>query len=228
MIVRFVAIICLGIAAFSSFGQEPGDDTFDIDIPEGNAALVTIRCAKVQSKTASEATAYFSFAKLVPNYFWEADTAKKRITLTFVNTQLGGFTENEMTDTFNIGPIKTIHLVHERRDRNEAVRGLTPEWYDLVTATIECSPMIKSQKQLEVSQSGTNIYFSFPWPSDPSARNKLYVTEKKSRRAWLYIPLAGVGTAGAAAGGYFLWMYLQKSGSADELDPVLPEHPTVP
>jgi hypothetical protein len=226
--VRYLAAF-LGICVISPFAQEPGDDTFDVVVAPDNAMLVTIRCAKVRARTASEVTAYFSFSNTVPNYFWEADTVKQCITITFVNTQLGGFTSSGMTDTFNNGPVKSIHLVQERRNRNEAVTGLNPEWYDLVTATVACSPMIRDQKQLEANQSGTNIFFSFPWPADPAERNKLYATaEKKRGRLWPFISLAGVGTAGAAAGGYFLWRFLSKGNEGDgELNPVLPEHPPV-
>jgi hypothetical protein len=230
MIVRYCAAFLLSLSALSLFAQEPGDDTFDIAIAPGNAMLIDIRCAKVQAKTASEVTAYFSFSDSLPNYFWEADTVKQCITITFVNTQLGGFTSSGMTDTFTIGPVKTIHLVQDRRNRNEAIKALNPEWYDLVTATIACSHMIRDQKRIETNQSGKNIFFSFPWPSDPGERKELYAAvEKKRGQLWPFVSLAGAGTAGAAVGGYFLWKYFLKGNGDDgELNPVLPDHPSIP
>jgi hypothetical protein len=230
IIVRYCAALLLSGIILSPFAQEPGDDTFNVVVAPGNAMLIDIRCAKVRARTMSEVTAYFSFSDSIPNYFWEADTVHQCINITFVNTQLGGFTSSGMTDTFGIGPVKNIHVVQERRNRNEAIKGLNPDWYDLVTATIACSPMIRDQRQLEANQSGTNIFFSFPWPADPVERNKLYAAvEKKRGRLWPFISLAGVGTAGAVAGGYFLWRYVLKGNGGDgELNPILPDHPSIP
>ena len=218
------------IAVFASVANAVLSVDTPTVIDDSKAAILTdVRCAEVKSESQSEITCFLSFPDSVPNFFYEVDSSANRVVIKLLNTKLGGIVVSGQTDTAVLGPVTTVHTIRQIHNKNEAVKMLTPEWYSVVLVTINCNPMLRRQKDLVVSQIENAISISFPWPDDPKQRKKYYTFVKKERRRGLVISLIGIGVVGLGAGGYLAYHHYYGPGDTpDELNPVLPEHPSAP
>lgn len=171
---------------------------------------------------------YFGFSDSCPNYFYEISQTEKKIVFTFVNTRLDGFSKEDTAKQINLGPIKTMYLKEQIKNKNEAVNGLEPEWYSVTTMTLLCDPVIKDEKSFDIVEKDQTLSITVKWPAKHADRKVLYSFPKKKRTA-LKLTLTGVGVAGLAVGGYLLYHFLasDKNDSPDMLQPVLPEHPVI-
>jgi hypothetical protein len=167
---------------------------------------------------------YFNFNDSCPNYFYEILHDEKKIVFTFVNTRLGGFAKEDTIQQLNLGPIKTMSLGELIKNKNEAVKGLKPEYYYVTTLTLTCDPVIKSQESFDIIEKGQTLSITLNWPANKAKRNALYILPHK-KRTGLILTLSGIGVAGLAGGGYLLWQFLNSDNDDDSdiLQPNLPD-----
>lgn len=169
---------------------------------------------------------YFQFNDSCPNYFYEISHEEKKIVFTFMNTRLGLFSKEDTIREINLGPVKTLHLQEQVKNKNEAVNGLEPEWYNVTTMTLLCDPVIKDEKSSDIFGKDKTLSITLKWPAKHSERKTLYYYPRK-KRTGLVLSLTGVGAVGLAVGGYLLYNFLKcdNKNNPEMLQPVLPEHP---
>ena len=219
----------LTVLSFTTCYATGVDDTLKTVRDSASSLLTDARCAEVRERNIPEITCFLSFPDTVPNFFYEADSGKKQVTIKLLNTRMGGMTQNGRIDTVRLGPITSMTVREEIQNKNEAVKSLTPEWYYVTIVTISCYTAIRRQNDLAVSQMENAITLSFPWPEKASAQKKYYFLTARQRRPVLAISLIGVAVAGLAGGGYYAYKHYylpSQEETSRPLEPVLPEHPS--
>jgi hypothetical protein len=204
-----------------------GDSLISTD---STATLLSSRCSILLDNGDSTIYMLFSFDKACPNFFYEISHVDKKILFTFINTRIKGFTRDDTVKQlkqFSLGPIKTMYLKKEIKDKNETVKGLNPELYYVTNMELICDPIIKSEQSFEIIQDGKTLSIFLKWPSKHKERKEIYLYPKK-KRPGLIITLASIGAVGLAGGGYLFYKNVYKKRNNDDaqmLQPVFPEHP---
>ena len=223
MVQRVLRII-LPVVVFSllSFASEQED----VIVNDSSSFLLTTNSTSRMVKGDSTIYLYFNFNDSCPNFFYEILLDEKKVVFTFVNTRLGGFTKEDTIKHLNLGPIKTMYLNEQIKDKNEAVTGLVPELYYVTNMTLICDPVIQGQESFDIIEKDQTLSIILEWPKNKVARKKLFYNPQKKKKSGLIFTLTGIGVAGLAGGGYFLWHFLNgDANESDILQPVLPEHP---
>lgn len=220
----FWTILSVFMFSIPCFASEE-DSVFTGDT---SVLLLTNYCTSRMEKKDSVIYLYFNFNNPCPNFFYEILQDEKKIVFTFVNTRLGGFSKEDTIKQLNLGPVKTMYLREQIKDKNEAVHGLKPELYYVTNMTLTCDPVIKSQESFDIVEKDQTLSITLKWPHNIVDRKTLYSFPQKKKRTGLILALSGIGAAGLAGGGYLLWHFLNndKNNESNILQPVLPEHAT--
>jgi hypothetical protein len=217
-------------AAPSMFGNDDSDGpvvpTKQSSDVEGdliqNAVLEGAQLSSEAGATADEkiVTCYFIFRAQPTSYFYDTKPKEKKIVFEFNDTELG----TSPIPSVQESPIQGFRIEEAKVNVNEAVKGLTPEWHDVLRVSF----FFENIPQIAVKDEFSVISFSFKWSSNP-AKQHLYVLKQKKSRP---LVIAGVGVGLLAAGGVAAYVLWPQDTTAPESKPIpfddLPEHPTPP
>jgi len=216
MIIVPVLLFCLQCFAF--------DDEDSVVTDDSCSSLMNTHAAARIDNGDSIVYLYYNFSDSCPNYFYEIKPDEKKIMFTFVNTRPGLMVKDDTSRQINIGPVKTMSIREQIKDKNEGMLGLKAEYYYVTNMTLVFDPVIKSQEYLDIVEKDKTLSITLKWPKDKRERRKLYIMPHKKRPV-LAAALVTVGVAGLACGGYFLWKFLDSEDDEDNsLDPLLPSH----
>lgn len=218
----FWTILSVFIFSLPCFASEDDSIISDTSV----SLLSTYGTSRIEQKD-SVIYLYFNFNNPCPNYFYEILKDEKKIVFTFINTRLTGFPKEDTVKQLNLGPIKTMYLNEQIKNKNEAMNGLKPEFYYVTNVTLNCDPIIKSQESFDIIEKGQTLSITFNWPANKAKRKALYSSPHK-KRTGLVLTLSGIGVVGLAGGGYLLWQFLNSDtdSESDVLQPVLPDRGT--
>jgi hypothetical protein len=171
--------------------------------PVQNAVIEGIQLSSEPGKEAGEnvVTCYFIFRDKPSSYFYEVKKGSKKLVFEFNDTQKGSSPIPSTKQT----PIDGFDIEQKKIDINKEVKGLTPEWHDLISVTFSLSaiPIINVTDEYNV------ISFSFKWSSDPAKAAKYVIKEGKTN--WtLAGTLGGVGLLLVGGAGYWWWKHQPK------------------
>jgi hypothetical protein len=127
----------------------------------------------------------------------------------FNDTQKG----NSPVPSQKVSPIDGFELEQGKIDVNKEVRGLTPEWHDMVTVTFSLSAIPK----INVTDEYNVISFNFKWSTDPAKIKALTDQKEKSNPGLIAGVTGGVVVAGGIAG-YFIWKAMGKNSGGPPAD----------
>jgi hypothetical protein len=189
-----------------------------------NAVLEGVQLSSEQGEEADEriVTCYFIFRDKPTSYFYEAKPKENKIVFEFNDTQLGASPIPSMQEK----PIQGFRVEPVKVDVNAEVKGLTPEWHDVVKVSF----FLDAIPEIAVKDEYSVISFSFTWTTNPDKiKNYVQADESKKRKALLFSIGGGVGLA-AAAGViyYFLQPGPEENGPEDLRIDDLPQHPSAP
>jgi hypothetical protein len=221
----------------SVFGQQPG--TQELMAPEENtpsssassqvnpvqnAVLEGIQLSSEPGKETGESfvTCYFIFRDKPSSYFYEVKKKTNKLVFEFNDTQKG----TSPVPSQKQPPIEGFIIEQKKMDVNKEVKGLTPEWHDLITVTFDLSAI----PQINVTDEYNVISFSFKWSSDPAKATK-YVSQEGKTSPVLIGTLAGGGVLllGGAVYVYLKLFVKPKEAEPGPLDTSdLPDHITYP
>lgn len=160
---------------------------------------------------------YFIFRDKPSSYFYETKLREKKLIFEFNDTRIGSSPVPTAVEL----PIKGFLIEQGKVDVNKAVKGLKPEWHDLIRVVFD----LEAVPQVHVNDEYSIISFSFKWTSDPSRVAKYTVKDKTPRV--IFWSVAGVGSVAIGAVVAFL---LNKPPVEPELAPLsktdLPDHKT--
>ncbi|MBN1760449.1 MAG: hypothetical protein JW863_19125 [Chitinispirillaceae bacterium] len=139
-------------------------------------------------------TGYFIFRDKPSSYFYEVKLREKKLIFEFNDTRVG----SSPVPTASEPPIKGFVIEQGKIDVNKAVKGLKPEWHDLIRVVFD----LEAVPDVHVNDEYSIISFSFKWTSDP-AKQKKYTIKDKTPKVILW-STAGVGGVALGAVAYLL------------------------
>ncbi len=183
-----------------------------------NAVVEGIQISSEPGETEDEkiVTCYFIFRDKPSSYFYEVDRKEMELIFEFNDTELGTSPIQSQAEP----PITGFSLEKQRVNVNEQIKGLNPEWHDVVMVTFD----IEAVPEIQVTDQYNIISFSYKWSTDPEKAEEYAVAEKKSPVLPITLGAAGGGAAAAAAY-YFLVL---KPSPPEKEEPIgiddLPKH----
>ncbi|MBD3319869.1 MAG: hypothetical protein GF350_02110 [Chitinivibrionales bacterium] len=160
-------------------------------------------------------TCYFIFRDKPTSYFYDIDTKAKELVFEFNDTEIG----SSPVPSQAMAPISGFEIEKKKINVNEEIKGLEPEWHDLIVVTfsLDAIPEITVHDQYGV------VTFSYKWTKDPTKVEDYAVKQKKNR----FIPIS-LATLGGAGVGALLYFLLQPEGGEEEEADIpindLPQH----
>lgn len=166
-----------------------------------NAIIEGIQLTAENNETSDEKviSCYFIFRDKPTSYFYEVKVRDKKLIFEFNDTKTG----SSPVPTASEYPIKGFKIEAGKMNINKDVKGLMPEWHDLIRVIFDLDQVPK----VHVSDEYSIISFSFKWTSDPS-KFKLYTVKDNSRKV-VIISTATVGGILIGGGIYALVKMLQ-------------------
>ena len=158
---------------------------------------------------------YFIFRDKPSSYFYEIKLREKKLIFEFNDTRVG----SSPVPTASEPPIKGFIIEQGKIDVNKAVKGLKPEWHDLIRVVFN----LEAVPDIHVNDEYSIISFSFKWTTDPSKQSR-YVIKDQTPKIILW-STAGVGGIALGAVAYFMLKPPPPSTELEVLsDDDLPEH----
>ncbi len=195
------AVVVSFIVLFAGMAAAQLDDL-------GAAQTAVLEGVQISSEPSTEpgektVTCYFIFREKPSSFFYEIKAKENKLVFEFNDVKKGASPIQSVSEP----PIKGFTIRQDRVDVNKEIRGLKPEWHDVVyvTFSLDAIPRITVKEEYSV------ISFSYKWSTDPT-RTEEYVADK-GRPKWLIPTLSGVG--GAAVAGVIIALLV---GGDDEPD----------
>jgi hypothetical protein len=186
-----------------------------------NAILEGIQLSSENGEKPDERviSAFFIFRDKPTSYFYEAKPNENKLIFEFNDTELGLSPIPSMQES----PIQGFRIEPVKVDVNAEVKGLRPEWHDVIRVSF----YMDAVPEIAVKDEYSVISFTFPWSTDP-AKAKSFVTVDKSKKSRALVFSIGGGVGLAAVAGvvyYFLRPDDVLPGEADLTITDLPNHP---
>ena len=137
---------------------------------------------------------YFIFRDKFSRYFYNVDRKENKLIFEFVDARTG----SSPIAALEQAPIREIVIEEDQIDANKDIKGLTPEWHDVIRITFELDylPVVL------VSNEQNIISFSYKWTTDSEKIPQYLYKDKFPTVFWVS---GGVlGGIGAAVLTYFL------------------------
>lgn len=201
------------------YNSQSGQPQTNSETPLQDAVIEGIQLTTEKNeKQTDEKTisCYFIFRDKPSSYFYEVKIREKKIVFEFNDTRVGTSPVPAVSEL----PIKGFSIEQKRVDVNKDVRGLIPEWHDMIKVTfdMEAVPII------HVNDEYSLISYNFKWTSDPAKLAK-YTLRDNTPKVILWSS-TGIGCIGLGTLAYFM---LHKEPPPPQLGPIpigdLPDHP---
>ncbi|MBD3344809.1 MAG: hypothetical protein GF401_07075 [Chitinivibrionales bacterium] len=209
----FLLVVCLSSLFLCIFSLRAQESVIQ------NAVLEGIQLQEEPGDYPDEVvvTCYFIFRDKPTSYFYDINMKEKKLIFEFNDTEIG----SSPIPSQSMSPITGFEIEKKKINVNEEIKGLQPEWHDLIVVTfsLDAVPDITVHDQYGV------VTFSYKWTKDPTKVEEYAVKEKKNRI--VPITLASVGGAGVGALLYFLLRGEEEPPQESDI-PIndLPQHTT--
>jgi hypothetical protein len=170
-----------------------------------NAVIEGIQLSSEAGTEAGEkvVSCYFIFRDKPSSYFYEMRRAEKKLVFEFNDTEKG----TSPIQSAGEAPILGFAIDQKRVDVNKDVRGLNPEFHDMVSVAFD----LDNIPSITVNDEYSVISFSYKWTTDPSKASKYAV---KAGTNWAIIgPTGGLGLVGC---GILAWYLLKPEKKTEE------------
>lgn len=156
--------------------------------PIQNAILEGVNLQTDDGATPDErlVTCYFIFNGKPASYFYNMLAKEKKLTFEFNDAEMG----TAPIASAETNPITGFEIEKKRVNANADIKGLNPEWHDVVVVkfALNAIPKITAHDEYSI------VSFSYKWTTDPS-KIALY-TEQPKKPIALYVALGAVGVSG--------------------------------
>jgi hypothetical protein len=162
--------------------------TSDLDSPVQNAVIEGIQITTDKGATPDEkiVSGYFIFRDKPSHYFYEVKLREKKIVFEFNDTKTGASPVPSVAES----PIKGFTIVSDKVDVNSDVKGLKPEYHNLIRVVFD----MEGVPDIRVNDEYSIITFSFKWSNNPQMVSR-YTIKDKTPKIILW-STAGVGAVG--------------------------------
>lgn len=161
-----------------------------------NAIIEGVQLTTEQGETPDEKliSGYFIFRDKPSSYFWEIKPREKKMVFEFHDTKTGSSPVPSVSEA----PIRGFKIEEGKIDINKDVRGLKPEYRDIIKVIFD----LEAVPEIHVNDEFSIVSFSFKWTTDPTKVDK-YVVKDNTKKIIL-LSSAGVGAVGLGALVYYL------------------------
>jgi len=149
---------------------------------------IQISTEKGQTDDEKIVSGYFIFRDKPTSYFYETKLREKKIIFEFNDARVGASPVPSVAEA----PIKGFTIEEGKVDVNKTVRGLKPEWHNMIRVTFD----LDAVPEVHVNDEYSIVSFSFKWTSDPAKVKKYTVKDPKGK----IIVLTSSGVAGLGLG----------------------------
>lgn len=188
--IRFTTIAALIAVPFvmNASAQPVADPSAHIQ----NAVVEGIQISSEPGDSPDEkvVTCYFIFRDKPSSYFYEVNRKEMKLIFEFNDTELGSSPIQSQAEP----PITGFSLEKKRVNVNEQIKGLNPEWHDVVMVTFD----IEAVPDIQVTDQYNIISFSYKWSTNPEKIAEYAQVEKKSPVLPITLGAAGGGAVAAA------------------------------
>ena len=145
--------------------------------PVQNAVLEGIQLSSEPGKVADEnvVTCYFIFRDKPSSYFYETKKKLNKLVFEFNDTQKG----TSPIPSTKQSPIEGFEIEQKKIDVNREVKGLNPEFHDMISVTFSLTAM----PLISVTDEYNVISFSFKWSTNAAKQVTLTSKEGKANPA---------------------------------------------
>lgn len=187
-------------------GYEP--ESFQESVVQ-NAIIEGVQITTEQGVTPDEKviSGYFIFRDKPSSYFWEMKSREKKMVFEFHDTKTGSSPVPSVTES----PIKGFTIEEGKVDINKDIRGLKPEWRNIIKVIFD----LEAIPDVHVNDEFSIVSFSFKWTTDPT-KIENYIVKDNTMKVVL-LSSAGVGAVGLGALIYYL---ATKPGDPPPLEPL--------
>jgi hypothetical protein len=140
---------------------------------------------------------YFIFRDKPSSYFYNIDRKENKLIFEFVDARAG----SSPIAALEQAPIKEIVIEEDQSNANKEIKGLNPEWHDVIRISFE----LEYLPVISVTNEQNIISFSYKWTTD-SEKIPLYLHKDKFPMVFW---LSG-GVLGAIGGGVLTYFLLPK------------------
>jgi hypothetical protein len=149
-------------------------------------------------------TCYFIFRDKPSSYFYEVNRKERKLTFEFVDARTG----TSPIAALEQAPIQEIVITEDQVDANKEIKGLNPEWHDMIRISfqLEYIPVIS------VSDESNIISFRYKWTTD-SEKITQYI---EANRFPMVFWISG-GTLGSIGIGVLTYFLIPKKQPSKEL-----------
>jgi hypothetical protein len=187
-----------------------------------NAVIEGVQISSEQGAEPHEKviTVYFIFRDKPTSYFYELKHKEKKIVFEFNDTEKGVSPIPSAQEP----PIEGFRIEQDKVDVNAQIRGLKPEWHDLVRVSF----FMQGIPEINVKDEYSIISFSFTWSTDPDKVKEYMAGGDKKRKILITSITGGLGLAGL---GVLAWLKFgpEEPPVTEPEGPLdlsgLPEHP---
>ena len=171
-------------------------ESSDLDSPVQNAVIegIQITADKGGSPDEKIVSGYFIFRDKPSSYFYEIKLREKKLIFEFNDTKTGGSPVPSVTEA----PIKGFTIFSDKVDINKDVKGLKPEYHNLIRVIFD----LDGVPDVRVNDEYSIITFSFKWSNNPQMLSQ-YTLKDKTPKIILWSTV-GVGGVGLGTLAYFL------------------------
>lgn len=169
-------------------------ESSDLESPVQNAIIEGIQITAEKSEIADEkvVSGYFIFRDKPSSYFYEIKLREKKIVFEFNDTKTGSSPVPSVSES----PIKGFTIVSDKVDANKEVKGLKPEYHNLIRVIFD----LEGVPEIHVNDEYSIITFSFKWTNNPQMLSKYTVLDKTPKIIlWSSVGVGGLGLGALAA-----------------------------
>jgi hypothetical protein len=166
----------------------------DLDSPVQNAVIEGVQITTDKGETPDEkiVSGYFIFRDKPSHYFYEVKLREKKIVFEFNDTKTGSSPVPSTAES----PIKGFTILSDKVDVNSDVKGLKPEYHNLIRVVFD----MEGIPDIRVNDEYSIITFSFKWSTNPQMVSKYTVKDKTPKIIlWSTVGVGAVGLGTLAA-----------------------------
>jgi len=172
-------------------------ESSSLDANVQNAVIEGIQITVDKGSTPEEkiVSGYFIFRDKPSHYYYDVNLRQKKITFEFQDTKASAAPVPSVAES----PIKGFTIVSDRVDVNKTVKGLNPEYHNVIRVVFD----LEGVPDIKVNDEYSIITFSFKWTNNPALVSRYTMKDPTKKIVWWSVGVVGAAGIGGAAAWFF-------------------------
>lgn len=168
-------------------------ESSSLDANVQNAVIEGIQITADKGSTPEEkiVSGYFIFRDKPSHYFYDVNLRQKKITFEFQDTKASAAPVPSVAES----PIKGFTIVSDKVDVNKTVKGLNPEFHNVIRVVFD----LEGVPEIKVNDEYSIITFSFKWTNNPALISRYTMKDPTKKIVWWSVGVVGAAALGGGA-----------------------------